>query len=230
MLIRSRFLVHRDRRQFVMKQLLVATCTVFVFGGAQARADVVDGSATGLASSTLTLDFSEVSLAANTAVTNQYASLGVTFSPQVYFDPQTAPWFINDIGNYTSSGSEGPVNPLVMTFSTEQDAVAFQMAADGTPYTISAYLGGQSGTLVETFTDPGISDPVPSLFYGFQNVAFDTIVVSQAGAGGGPYWLIGDIQEGPQQSPVPEPTSLILLSTVLLAVAFVVRKRIAQGL
>ena len=54
-----------------------------------AHADDIIASSTGIASPTQTINFEEIVLAMNSSLTNQYASLGVTFSPNVFYSPQT---------------------------------------------------------------------------------------------------------------------------------------------
>ena len=218
--------LHRERRQFLMKQVLIAICTLFAFGMGQARAGAINDSATGLASPAQTITFSEINLPTDTAVTTQYSSLGVSFSPNVYYDPQLGFGFTNDIGNFTFPTQPAVVNPLVMSFSSPESAVAFQMTADSTPFLFQAFLGGTSGSLVASF--PG-SDVSSTAFYGFLNDDFDTIEITQEGDGGGPYWLISSIQSNPGTSTVPEPSSGILLLTALLAIGFVARNRIAKA-
>jgi hypothetical protein len=53
------------------------------------------------------LTFNEVVLSTDTVVTDQYAGLDVTFSPLVYYSPQTGfPGIVgHDIGNVTFSGN-----------------------------------------------------------------------------------------------------------------------------
>src|SRR5438874_13830194 len=119
-------------------------------GAWHASATPITNSLTGLTSPTTTITFDEHVLAANSTVTNQYADLDVTFSPNVYYDPQTGFPNINgnDIGNFTFATQPAFVNPMTMSFTTPMSGVAFNMAGDATPYVFSAFLGG---TLVESF-------------------------------------------------------------------------------
>jgi hypothetical protein len=184
-------------------------------------ASPINGSPTGLAAPTSTITFDEVVLPMDTSVTNQYASLGVTFAPNVYYSPQTGFPNINgnDAGNFTSGGA-GPINPVTMTFSQPLTGVAFNMAADETPYTFTSFLGGNP---VESFTT-SVGASSSSNFYGFQNSVFDSIRISQAGAGGGPYWLIDNIQLGAAAA-TPEPATLAVFGLMVAGGAGYVRRR-----
>jgi hypothetical protein len=97
----------------------------------------------GLSKPGQTLTFNEVALPTDTVVTDQYAGLGVTFSPLVYYSPQTGfPGIVgHDIGNVTFSGNL--VDPTTSShFSQPLTDAAFAIAADITKYTFTALLSG----------------------------------------------------------------------------------------
>jgi PEP-CTERM motif len=200
---------------------------VFAFGLGTARAGHIDASATGLASPASTITFGEIALAPNTVLTNQYSGLGVSFSPNVYYDAEISFGFSNDISNFTHPTEPAFINPVVFSFSSAQTSAAFQMVADSTPYTFQAYLGGTGGTLVDSFTDPSIQSVTPALFYGFTNETFDTIVITQEGAGGGPFWDLSNIQlsNAAVTSSVPEPSTFLLLGPALAGLLLASRRR-----
>lgn len=176
-----------------------------------AIADSFSASPTGVASPTQTIDFSEIVLAQNSVVTNQYAGLGITFSPNVYYDPQTGFGLpANDIGNFTFLTEPGFVNPVTFTFSTPLTSAAFAMVADSTPYLFQASL---NGTVVDSFVAT-VGESGPDYYYGFTNDDFNQITITQQGAGSGPYWLASNIEFGsPASSATPEPSSLLLMAT-----------------
>jgi PEP-CTERM motif len=185
-----------------------AACAALIFGFCAAHANTIDASATGLPSPAETIDFSEIVLPADTAVTSQYSSLGVTFSPSVYYNPEV-PYgtFTNDVGNFTYPTEPNFTDPVTINFTSVQTAADFQMAADTTPYQFQAYLGG---TLVDSFTDTAVS-PSSGLYYGFSGESFDSIVITQEGAGE-PYWLIDNIQlSNLSAATVPEPSPVVLM-------------------
>jgi len=202
--------------------ILVCACGLGI-----ARAGQIDGSATGLASPTSTIDFTEIALAPNTVLTTQYSGLGVSFSPNVYFDAEVAFGFAGDVSNFTDATEPAFVNPVVMSFSSPQTGAAFQMVADSTPYLFQAYLGGAGGTLVDSFTDPNIQAVTPPLFYGFTGETFDTIVITQEGAGSGPFWDLSNIQlsNASVTTSTPEPSTFLLLGPALAGLLLASRRR-----
>jgi hypothetical protein len=210
--------------------VLAVSMLVFAFGLGVARAGQIDASATGLASPAETIDFSEIALAPNTVLTTQYSSLGISFSPNVYYDAEVSFGFTNDISNFTYATEPAFVDPVVFSFSSPQTSAAFQMVADDTPYTIEAFLGGTGGTLVDSFVDPSIGGNTPGLFYGFTGETFDTIEISQAGTGGGPYWDLGNIElsNAPIATDAPEPGSLLLLGPALAGLWLACRGRVVR--
>jgi hypothetical protein len=179
--------------------------------------------ATGLASPAETVDFTAFGLADNSVVTNQAASFGVTFSPFVYYNPQGGFFPNGRVGNFTFPTEPAFVNPVTLNLSGPITAAAFEMAADVTPYTFEALLGG---SLVDSAT---VTAGATGQFFGFTGETFDAIEIMQAGAGGGPYWLVGNLQFGqsligPPVISTPEPFTLSLFG-VGLAGAIAVRRR-----
>jgi len=192
-----------------------------------ARAGSIDASAVGLVSPASTINFSEIALPANTVLTTQYSSQGISFSPNVYYDAEIGYGFTNDISNFTDATEPAFINPVVFSFSSSQTGVAFQMVADGTPYMFQAFLGGTGGTLVDSFTDSGIGSAT-SLFFGFSNETFNTIVITQEGTGGGPYWDLSNIElSNAAITSVPEPSSFLLVAPALAGLWLALRRRAA---
>jgi hypothetical protein len=183
-----------------------------------AHATFINDAATGLASPASTINFTSPALAADTVVTNQFA--GVTFSPNVFFSPQSGFGITpNTLGNFTFPTQPAFVNPVTLTFSTALTGAAFQMAADVTPYSFTALLGGttvDSGSATVT----GVAG-----FFGFTGDTFDQLVITETGAGGGPYWLIGNLELG--ASAVPEPGTLALFGLGLTALGLLRRRATA---
>ena len=188
-----------------------------------AQASFLNGTAAGLASPASTNQFTTPSLAVDTMVTNQFA--GVMFSPNLYYDPQDGTAFgISGIslGNFTFPTQPAFVNPVTISFAAPVAGAAFQMAGDGTPYSFAAYDGA---TLVDSGTTT-VSFSTASSFFGFTD-PLTSIVITQAGAGGGSYYLLGNLQQGASLSSVPEPgaAALALAGLGLLGLAFALRGR-----
>jgi hypothetical protein len=204
-----------------MKRVLVLlSALVLVAGaGATASATPINASATGLTSPLLTITFDEHVLATGAVVTTQYSDLGVTFSPNLFYSPQTGLPNIsgNDVGNFNENGG-GPINPFSINFLTPHSAAAFAFVSNSTPYTFVALLGSIP---IESFSAV-VGNASSSDFYGFEGITFDQIQV----VGTQDYSLIDNLQLGAGASapPVPEPASLLLLGTGL-AGSFLRRRR-----
>jgi hypothetical protein len=182
-----------------------------------AHAMFINDAATGLSSPVTTLNFTSPSLADNTVVTNQFA--GVTFSPNVFFRPESGFGITpNTLGNFTFATEPAFVNPVTLTFSTALTGAAFQMAADNTPYTFTALLNGtpvDTGTATVTGT---------AGFFGFSGDSFNQLVITESGLGGGPYWVIGNLELG-VASAVPEPSTWAMMLIGFAGFGFIAYRR-----
>lgn len=219
-------------RRRTTSYLALVGCLIGISG--TVRADEIISSSTGLSSPASTITFGEIVLPNNAPLTNQYASLGVTFSGGFYYNPcpacaippptGAAPWITDFPSSDTPLGSA----LTTISFSGPIDGVAFNFASEFQSYTFTAFLGG---TDVAQFTVPVGTSAVNGTngwgWYGFSNVTLDSLQIA------GPVPTIGEIsgyeidnlELGPASaSSVPEPSSLILLSTVLLGVAFATRR------
>jgi hypothetical protein len=172
----------------------------------------------GLSSPAETITFDEVILPNGTAVTTQYAGLGVTFSSLDYNSTNPGP-FPNvdstDLTNFDSSGNT-IANPFEIFFNTPQMSAAFALVTNPGTSTITAKLGGVT---VQSFS-PSTTFNSTTDFYGFTNITFDEIDVfvntSVPGA------RIDNLQIGTAAS-VPEPATMVLFLPVLAALAAVRR-------
>ena len=204
-------------------QLVVAwlVAVSVLLPSSHALATFINDSATGLPSPVSTLNFTDPVLMDNDAVTNQFA--GVTFSPNVYFNPEADPGITpNALGNYTYLSEPAFIDPVTITFSSPVTAAAFQMNDDNASYTFTALLNGAP-------VDSGTATVGPTTaYFGFTGVDFNeiTIAVSDPGPGPGPFWLIGNLELG--ASPVPEPSTWAMMLLGFVGLGYVGYRRSAR--
>ncbi len=161
---------------------------------------------TGISNPGTTITFSEVPLPTDTALTNQYSSLGVSFTGLFYNpEPRIFP-NINppSAGNYISSANFS-VNPFVINFAQTQSQAAFSMVTNQGTSTFEALL---NGTVVESFSSATDYQNITNNFYGFTGITFDAIRVDATSAPGG-FALIDNIQFSSAATAVPEPFTII---------------------
>jgi hypothetical protein len=203
----------------------MAALAVLAVSGGTAEAVPIISSRTGLVAPFTTIDFSEVAVPDNTPLTSQFAGFGVSFSGLFYNACPTAcvvtpPSGVKpDIGNFPAAIGEGLVASSTLSFAAAVHGAAFQWAATRASYTFSAYLGT---TLVDSFTVAVDTNAINGTsgwgYYGFDGIALDRLVVE-----GGAAFLIDNLESG---SPVPEPTTLLLLGSGVIAVMR--RRRLAR--
>lgn len=163
-------------------------------------------------------------MADDTPLTNQFAGFGVSFSDLFYNACPTTCVVTPpsgakpDIGNFPNANSEAFVASSTLFFAAPVGGAAFQWAAEGASYTLTAYLGA---ALVESFSvtiDTNMINGTSGWgYYGFDGVALDRIVIAAGDA-----FLIDNLEIG---SPVPEPTTLLLLGSGVVGVMRRVKRR-----
>ncbi len=161
-------------------RLALAGLSALVLATSAQAVPILDGSFAGFSGSETVIDFDEVPLTPFQAVTNEFAGLGITFSPNVWFE--NTRFFPNfdgaSMANFRSSAAPGgalpPINFTVSFTSVMTDFAAFFATNKGNTITLDAYLGG---SLVEslTFTDTACCN---GHVLGFAGIAFDSIAVS----------------------------------------------------
>ena len=162
-------------------------------------ASLING--TGISNPSTTITFSEIPLANGTALTNQYSSLGVTFTG-FFYNPQvfTAPNF-----NYPAAGNFFDAlsnNPFIISFAQSQSQAAFSLITNSGTSTFEALL---NGSVVDSFSS-ATNVTNTNNFYGFTGITFDAVRVT---AGGGGYALLDNIQFNSAAQSVPEPFTII---------------------
>jgi hypothetical protein len=192
---------------------LAAVALVLLFAGASFGSTIDHG--TGLAGLFQTITFSELSFAQNTPITTQFSSLGVSFSPQLYYDtPDTL--YANIVGDRLQNYYPC-CNTFSIFFTNVQSAVDFNFVTQPGTTTFTAKLGG---VIQETFTTSTDLLTSPN-FYGFQGISLDEIDVSVASVNGA-------MQLDNIQMAVPEPGGWTLLASGLMALAAFSRRMKAR--
>jgi hypothetical protein len=181
----------------------------------------------GLSSPLSILTFDEIVFPRNTAINNQYAVYGVTFTDSMHYNAQNPVSYPGISGNYIGNFTP-TVNPFSIYFTSTQSAAAFGMATPETTSTITALL---NGIVVESFVTPTDFDDSDS-FYGFTDITFNEIMINVYNRN--PtygYALIDNIQigtgnaSGPGAPPVPEPSTIMLLGVGMTCLVIYGKRR-----
>ena len=209
------------------RSLLVnSTCALLLaLGSARpSKADHLTGGAVGLGSPTGVITFDELGNLQDQVITNQFASFGATF--------QNFGWDNGSFGQLGSTGFSGgdlvngfapfpTAEPMAISFITPVTAAAFAAVDQRGTFTLNAYLGGTSGTLIDSF-----NITIPSIpgagFIGFANEEFDTIQITPVGQSAISIDTL-------QLEAVPEPTSIVLAGTMAAVIGIICRQRLTTS-
>lgn len=164
------------------------------------------------------LDFNEIAMAPGTVVTDQLAGLGVSFSPNVWFENNRAAvgWDDHNIANFLTGTSIS--NPVVeFIFSGSVDGAALEFAGNaGNDFLFEAIL---SGSVVESFVHAQAGCCAAQVL-GFQEIEFDTLRITHQT--GGSTFFIGDRLSF---HVVPEPGTAALIGLGLVGLSGTARRR-----
>ena len=196
-------------------------------------------STVGLPNASVTITFDEVPLARDTLVHLQFEELGVTFNP-VNFGMIYSPLPLgteypgisgNHLGNFPSNLAP-PLGIIDVRFNEPQTEMALGLATFGGLTLFRALLGGQ---VVESFSALSGnffgSGATPFGFYGFTDILFDQILVRPEYCRGCGldfevgYGVIDNLQFSSRITPVPEPSSVLLLGAGVVALVVSRRSR-----
>ena len=187
--------------------------TVTLMSAAGADAAVIFDSPTGLPNPADIITFDEVVLADGTALTNQFAGFGVTFSGLSY---STNPFTLGDLAPPVARLTGSPAS---IFFTTPQTDVALAFVSTPVNTMITALL---NGVVVDTFAEPTNAADA-NIYYGFTGISpFNELRIQLLGPD--PSASLDNIQFGtaapvdPTPTPVPEPTTLSLIGLGLASI------------
>ncbi len=202
-------------------QLALVCAAILIVAAGQAQAGMLWNNS-GLANPAQTITFDEIPSVQFDSITNQYESLGVTFSPNLVFNSQ--------MGNFPNIngdrlGNFNPVrDPFTISFTTPQTEAAFAMV---TNLGISRFTALLDGEVVESFY--AVTSTRPFLgynYFGFTGITFDAIRVNVGGFGNA--MLLDNVQLG-TIAHMPEASSLVAWGIVAAGMTLFVARRRKQA-
>ena len=169
---------------------------------------------TGPPSPEVAITFDEIILPGSTVLSDEYASLGVTFSPGLLYNPGTANMSDSILG--LDGRRLANFYPVTSVFSIYfvtpvSEAVIGILAPDITTFT--AFLGGVE---VETFQNTRL--PQAQGFYGFTGITFDEIQIDAHSRFDAGRALIDNIEFTIAKA-IPEPSAAVLFALGFLVLA-----------
>jgi hypothetical protein len=205
-----------------MKNICAGILVLTLISAAGAEGAVIFDSPTGLPNPAEIITFDEVVLADGTALTNQFAGFGVTFSGLSY---STNPLTLGDLAPPVARLAGG--GPVSLFFTTPQTDVALAFISSPANTMITALL---NGVVVDTFAEPTNAADA-NIYYGFTGISpFNEVRIQLLGPD--PSASIDNIQFGTATSidptPVPEPTTMSLIGLGLAGI-YARRRRVRNA-
>lgn len=186
----------------------VIVLCLFVLAPSAARAVPIQmATQTGLASAEVSITFDEIILPSSTVLSDEYAGLGVTFSPGLLYNPGTANMSDSILGlDGRRLANFYPVTSIFSIYFVDpvEEAVVGILAPD-----ITTFTAFHKGIEVETFQNSRL--PQAQGFYGFTGITFDEIRVDAHSRVDEGRALLDNIQFTTAR-PIPEPSGVMLFA------------------
>lgn len=188
-----------------------------------ASAAVIDSSSSSIINPEVSLGFDEVALSNGTTVVNQFASFGVSFSPQLtYLDNVSARPNFQGPALFNFGGSPFTIfDPFSLLFTNTVSDAVFAYTTNFGSTTFEALL---NGSVIESFAS--VTNISAQSFYGFMGIEFDEIRVTSAN--GKRTGALDSLSFNTVA--VPEPGVLPLFAMGALLLVGYRRKRVSQAL
>ena len=190
------------------KSILLCLFAVGLFGS-NLRAEFFVNDV-GLADPGQTIRFDEAGLDPGTLVDNQYADLGVTFSPNMWQSPQDLSGLeiFNIDENWLGNFLNDTLNPISINFESAVEGASFSLITNASETQFTALLDGEVVETAFAFTE--LTNP--NNFYGFEGIVFDEIEVFVDPASNGALGI-----DNLSFTAIPEPGVGVVLAMGLVA-------------
>jgi hypothetical protein len=199
--------------------LAVATLGVGAITQSAQAASVINN--TGISNPDQVITFSEFSFPTGTAITDQFSSLGASFSPQLFYNVNPSFFPTESLASFSNTG-----NNVSILFNTNVTAAAFALQSNPEPTTFTAL---KDGMVVEFFTTNTNLSFLPDLtnasnFYGFENIEFNELRIENSSQ----IFQIDNLQfSNAITASVPEPSTIVALAMV--GSGLLLSKRVKRG-
>jgi len=204
--LRQNELEHREGSSRMWKRVIMLG--FFALEVSSARAVPIEmATQTGLASAEVSITFDEIILPSSTVLSDEYAGLGITFSPGLLYNPGTANMSDSILGlDGRRLANFYPVTSIFSIYFVDpvEEAVMGILAPD-----ITTFTALHDGIEVETFQNS--RSPQAQGFYGFADITFDEIRVDARSRVDEGRALLDNIQFTLARA-IPEPSALTLFA------------------
>ncbi len=162
----------------MFKKMTAIAMLVGALGAVSANATPITAVGAGLAAPDTTIGFEEVALTTGTDVTDQFAPLGVTFTPSVtYFESVSSRPNFEGAAVINFFGTD-----VSILFADDVAAMSAALTANFGSVTLTALL---DGTIVESFSHTFPLNTTATNgdnFFGFRDIRFDEVRLAPSGS------------------------------------------------